>query len=414
MGATTIFNLLKEAYNDWSEDKASRLAAALAYYTVFSIAPLILIAISIAGFVFGEAAASGAVYGQLEGLMGPTAAEMLETAVQNSQKTDVGTFSAIIGIVLLVWSASNVFAQLQEALNTIWEVTPDPNAGVLSTVRRRVLSMTMVLGIGFMLLVSLVLSAVLSVLGNLFNSLLPGGEVVWQVVNFAVSFGVITLLFAAMYKIVPDAEVAWSDVWIGAGVTALLFTVGKLLIGLYLGYASVGSTFGAAGSLLVLLLWVYYSAQILFFGAEFTQVYARTYGSRIVPDEGAVPLTEEARAREGSPRKPIVQHAAATGLSAEEAARQPAVQPVVHAARNGPATNGRSGNGAVGAEHAAAVSRNGRKRSKRGPKSSGTMKSLMWVGLSSGSMALAGLVANKASAMVWKAVSNEPPPIKKS
>jgi hypothetical protein len=264
-----------------------------------------------------------------------------------------------------------------------------------------------------------VLSAGLSLIGNFFNALLPGGSAVWQTVNFVISFGVVTLLFAAIYKVLPDVEIAWSDVWIGAAVTAFLFTVGKLLLGLYLGHASVGSTYGAAGSLMVLLLWVYYSAQILFFGAEFTQVYARTYGSRIVPTEAAVALTEEARAQEGRPRQEAVKHAARTGLSVEEAARQPEVQPAVEGARNGAAHNGvavarLSSNGAGRSGTPAPALQNGRSKSRNGPKSRGTLKTLLWAGLSSGTMALAGLVAHKASELVWKAALNEPPPVKAS
>ena len=204
-----------------------------------------------------------------------------------------------------------MFGQLQEALNTIWEVQPDPNAGIMATIKRRFLSMTMVLGLGFMLLVSLVLTAALGIVGNFFNGLLPGGAWLWQIVNFAVSFGVIMLLFAAIYKVLPDATIKWGDVWVGAAFTALLFVVGKLLIGLYLGHASVGSTFGAAGSMLVFLVWVYYSAQILFFGAEFTQVYARMYGSHIRPSEDAIAMDEVVRADQGMPHSSAVEKAAA-------------------------------------------------------------------------------------------------------
>ena len=318
-------DLLKATFKDWNEDKASRLAAALAYYTAFSVAPLLLIAIVIAGLVFGDEAAQGSIFAQLQGLLGPEAAGTIETAVKNSRQSGASTISAIIGIVTLVWSASNVFSQLQDALNTIWEVQPKP-AGIVGSLKRRLLPMSMVLGIGFLLLVSLVLSAGLAALGRFFNELLPGASVLWEIVNFVISFGVVTGLFAAMYKLLPDVEIRWSDVWIGAAVTALLFTIGKLLIGLYLGNASIGSTYGAAGSLLVVLVWVYYSAQILFFGAEFTQVYARRYGSQIVPSEHAIPLTEEARAQAGMPRKEAVERAAATGESvttASAASAQP-------------------------------------------------------------------------------------------
>jgi len=312
------FDLLKTTYTEWSEDKASRLAAALAYYTAFSVAPLLLISIALAGFFFGEEAARGQLFAQLNGLLGNEGAAAIETAVQNSsQEGGAGTLATIIGLVTLLWSASNVFGQLQEALNTIWEVQPDPHAGIMATIKRRFLSMTMVLGIGFMLLVSLVMSAALGVVGNFFNNLLPGGAVVWQVVNFIISFGVVMLLFAAIYKVLPDATIKWGDVWVGAAFTALLFTVGKLVIGLYLGHASVGSTFGAAGSLLVFLVWVYYSAQILFFGAEFTQVYARMYGSRIVPTEDAIAMDEVVRADQGMPHSSAVEKAAAQNGKAD-------------------------------------------------------------------------------------------------
>jgi len=312
------FDLLKTTYTEWSEDKASRLAAALAYYTAFSVAPLLLMAIAIAGFFFGEEAAQGQLFAQLEGLLGAEGAAAIETAVRNSsQEGGAGTLATIIGLATLLWSASNVFGQLQEALNTIWEVHPDPKAGIMATIKRRFLSMTMVLGIGFMLLVSLVLSAVLGVVGNFFNNAMPGGAWLWQIVNFAISFGVITLLFAAIYKVLPDATIKWGDVWVGAAVTALLFTVGKLLIGLYLGHASVGSTFGAAGSLLVFLVWVYYSAQILFFGAEFTQVYARMYGSHIRPSEDAIAMDEVVRAEQGLPHASAVEKAAAENGKAD-------------------------------------------------------------------------------------------------
>ncbi len=307
------FDLLKTTYTEWSEDKASRLAASLAYYTAFSVAPLLLISIAIAGLVFGDEAARGQVFAQLRGLLGDEGAAALETAVQNSGQQGAGTVATIIGLATLIWSASNVFGQLQEALNTIWEVQPNPNAGIMATIKRRFLSMTMVLGIGFLLLVSLMLSSALGLVGNFFNDLLPGGAWLWQIVNFAISFGVVMLLFAAIYKVLPDVTIAWGDVWIGAAFTALLFTVGKLLIGLYLGHASVGSTFGAAGSLLVFLVWVYYSAQILFFGAEFTQVYARIYGSHIEPSEDAIAMDEVVRADQGMPHASAVEKAAGDG-----------------------------------------------------------------------------------------------------
>ncbi len=404
-----LLALLKEAYGDWSEDKASRLAAALAYYTAFSVAPLLLITIAVAGLVFGREAAQGRILGQLEGLMGP-AAGAIETSVANSQDTGAGTLSAIIGLATLIWSASSLFGQLQESLNTIWEVAPDPNAGIIATLTRRFLSMTRVLGVGFVLLVSLVVTAGVAAVGNFFGSLLPGGAFFWQVVNVVLSFAVVTLLFAAIYKVLPDVTIAWSDVWIGSAVTALLFTVGKLLIGLYLGHASVGSTFGAAGSLLVFLVWVYYSAQILFFGAEFTQVYARRYGSRIVPAEGAVAVTEEARAQQGMPARETVEQGAAV-----QSGHEPAAVSVQD--RSGEARNAGSGEEASANGHAS--SKPGGSTTKRRPRGSGgtkgapnTVKKLMWAGVVSGSMAIGTLAARRASAEIWRAVFHQDPPTK--
>lgn len=301
--ARDAFELLKATFKDWQEDKAERLAAALAYYTAFSIGPLLLIAIAIAGLVYGEEAARGQVVGQLQGLLGRQGAETIQTAIQNANKPASGIVATVIGLVGLVLGATGVFGQLKDALNTIWEVQPKPGLGVMAMIKDRLLSFGMVAVIGFLLLVSLVLSTVLAALATWFSGLLPGADVLWQIVNFVISFGVITLLFATMFKVLPDAEIDWEDVWIGAIITALLFTIGKTLLGIYIGAASVGSAFGAAGSLLVVLVWVYYSAQIFFFGAEFTQVYASHAGKRIQPSANAVPLTEEKREQQGMPHQ---------------------------------------------------------------------------------------------------------------
>jgi len=419
-----LLELLKETYRDWSEDKASRLAAALAYYTAFSVAPLLLITVAVAGLVFGREAAQGRIVGQLQGLMGP-AAGAIETSLANSQDTTAGTFSAIIGLATLVWSASSLFGQLQESLNTIWEVAPDPNAGIVATLKRRFLSMTMVLGVGFVLMVSLVVTAGVSAVGAFFGDLLPGGAFLWQIVNFVLSFAIITLLFAAIYKVLPDVTVDWSDVWIGSAVTALLFTVGKLLIGLYLGHASIGSTFGAAGSLLVFLVWVYYSAQILFFGAEFTQVYARRYGSRIVPSEGAVALTEESRAQQGMPAREAVERAAAAQSGQAPAASTRNGSEEARSAGSGTPNPAKkavaSGNGrvaAAGTNGHAASSANGSSNKPRPRGSGGTkgapdaVKKLMWAGVVSGSVAVGALAARRASAEIWRGIFHEDPPTK--
>lgn len=306
-----IIGLLKQTFAEWQEDKASRLAAALSYYTAFSLAPLLIIVIAIVALVFGQDAAQGEIVGQIQGLVGKEGAKAIETMIENSRKPAEGTIATIISVAILLFGATNVFNQLQESLNTIWEVAPKPGRGVKGIIKDRVPSFAMVLGIGFLLLVSLVVSAGLTAVSNYLGHLVPNLSVVWRVVNFLFSFGVITLLFAMIYRVLPDAKIAWGDVWIGAAITSLLFTIGKSLIGLYLGNSSVGSTYGAAGSFVVLLLWVNYSAQILFFGAEFTQVYANKYGSRIVPSKNALPLTEKARAGEGMPRTSYMEIAAA-------------------------------------------------------------------------------------------------------
>ncbi|HAA32391.1 MAG TPA: YihY/virulence factor BrkB family protein [Cyanobacteria bacterium UBA8553] len=302
MNLKVIVGLLKETWKEWQEDKASRLAAALAYYTAFSIAPLFVIAIAIAAFVFGEEAAQGQIFGQLQGLVGTEAAKSIQALIVSSSKPTEGTIATLISIALLFFGASNVFTQLQDALNTIWEVAPKPGRGVKGIIKDRILSFGMVLGIGFLLLVSLILSTVLAGLGKYLGYVMPGLPFLSSILNFFLSFGVITLLFALIFKFLPDVKITWGDVGIGAVITALLFTIGKSLIGLYLGNSSVGSTYGAAGSFVVLLLWVNYSAQIILFGAEFTQVYANKYGSQIVPTKNAVPITEEARAQQGIPR----------------------------------------------------------------------------------------------------------------
>lgn len=298
-----IWELFKETFDEWNEDKASRLAAALAYYTVFSIAPLLIIAIAVAGLVFGEEAARGQIVGQIQGLVGRNGAEAIETAIKNASQPASGTIASLIGVGALLFGASGVFAELQDSLNVIWEVVPRPDLGVKGFVRKRFLSFAMVLGIGFLLLVSLVISAVLAAVNGYFSGLLPGIDLIWQIANFVISFSITTLLFAMIYKFLPDVKITWGDVLTGAAITSLLFSIGRYLLGLYLGNGTFGSTYGAAGSVVVILAWVYYAAQILFFGAEFTQVYARKYGSQIIPDKNAVPITDEARAQQGIPRR---------------------------------------------------------------------------------------------------------------
>jgi membrane protein len=299
MNAKTIWTLLKETFSEWREDKASRLAAALAYYTVFALAPLLIIVIAVAGLVFGQEAARGELIAQIQGLVGQEGAQLIETMVESASKPTSGIIATTIAIATILFGASGLFGQLQDALNTIWEVEPKPERGILGMIKDRFLSFTMVLGIGFLLLVSLIVSAVLSALNPYLKDLLPGSIYWIQILNFIISFGVITLLFAMIYKILPDVEIAWDDVWIGAVVTSLLFNLGKFLIGLYLGNSSAGSAYGAAGSLVILLLWVYYSAQILLFGAEFTQVYAKRRGSWVASAQKASPPTDQTELDQG-------------------------------------------------------------------------------------------------------------------
>lgn len=308
MRIKTIIQLLKETVKEWQQDRVSLWAAALAYYTMFSLAPLLLIAITVAGSIFGEEAAQGELVAQIQGLIGQEGAEAIQSMIQNTQQSQSGgVIATLFGIVTLLFGATGVFGQLQEALNAIWEVKPKPELGWKSFVKTRFLSFAMVLVIGFLLLVSLVLSAVLSGISTFFSSRVPDFVIFGQLLNFAISFGVITVLFASIYKFLPDVRLPWRYLWTGAGVTALLFTIGKYLIGLYLGSSGVTSTYGAAGSIIIILLWVFYSAQILLFGAEFTQVYARRYGKGLEPSRHAVrvrTVVEEMPAAEEDRQQP--------------------------------------------------------------------------------------------------------------
>jgi membrane protein len=303
-----LFALLKETFKEWQEDKVTRLAAALAYFTIFSLAPLLIVVIAIAGAVFGHEAATGQLVREIRGLVGTDGARVIEDMIQNAATPGSGgTLATIIGVVTLILGASGVFGQLQDALNTIWGVMPKPGLGIKETIKNRILSFALVLGIGFLLLVSLVLSAGLSAVDEFLNNQFPGGGLLLQILNFVISYAVITLMFATMYRFLPDVKIAWRDVWVGAAVTAALFTIGKFLIGLYLGNSSTASVYGAAGSLVVLLIWIFYSAQIMLFGAEFTQVYATRYGSHLEPADNAIPITMDARARQGIPLKEDVE-----------------------------------------------------------------------------------------------------------
>ena len=287
----SLWEIARQTFKEWNNDNASRLAAALSYYTAVAIAPLLVLLVTGIGLLFGKDSAQVQLVSQLRGIVGPQGAEVAKAVLEGADRPDLAGIAGILSLLTLLWGASNVFVQLQDSLNTIWGVElKERSSGIKSFIRERFLSFGMILVIGFLLLISLILGAVISALGGVFTGLLPGMEILWQLVNFVVSFGVTILLFALIYKVLPDAEFSWRDVWMGATVTALLFTVGKSLLGLYLGNQSTASAYGAAGSLVVLLIWIYYSAQIFFFGAEFTQVYARRAGKGVAPSAKAQPI----------------------------------------------------------------------------------------------------------------------------
>jgi len=295
-GLTKWGPLLTRTYAKWNEDHAPGLGAALAYYTVFSLAPLLLIVIAIAGLVFGQEAAQGQIIGQIQGLVGQDSAKAIQSMIEEARKPAAGILATVIATVMLLFGATGVFAQLQESLNIIWQVKETPGEGLWKMLKDRFLSLMAVLGTGFLLLISLVISAGLSAVGATVAHVLPGPEFILQILNFLVSFAVVTLLFAMIYKLLPDTSVQWGDVWIGASITSLLFTIGKFFIGLYLGKSDVGVAYGSAGSLVVILIWVYYASQIFLFGAEFTAVYAASRGSQPAPTPHAqVPVGTLAR-----------------------------------------------------------------------------------------------------------------------
>jgi membrane protein len=304
----TLWAMLKDTVNKWFEDKAQRLGAALAYYAAFSIAPLLVLMVAIAGFFYEEDTLLR-VQSQIAAMTGVSAAEAIIATLRGINETSGGFVPTVLSFLTLIIGATGMFGQLQDAMNTIWGVTPKPRAFWSDLLRSRLLSFSMVLAICFLLLVSLALSAFLANASAYFKELLPFTSTVWPVIDFAVSFAVTAMLFAAIFRILPDVEISWNDVWLGAAATAALFALGKIAIGLYLGRSAFTSAYGAAGSMLVMLAWVYYSSQILFFGAEFTWVYATHYGHRIRPARGAVLLTDEMRIRQGIPHVETIQKA---------------------------------------------------------------------------------------------------------
>jgi membrane protein len=285
---SALWSMVKESVTAWIDDFAPSMGAAIAYYTAFSIAPLLIIVIAVAGFFFGADAASGYLYAQLGSLLGDEGAEAIRAMVETASNTDEGIIASGVSIVLLVIGATTVFAELQSDLDRIWKAPAmKKEEGLWALLRSRVLSLGLVVSIGFVMLVSLVLSAALAALGKWWGGLFDNVEWLFHILDFLVSLAVITVMFALMYKILPRVRIGWRDVWVGSVVTALLFVIGKFGVGLYLGKSDVASSFGTAGSLAVLLVWVYYSAQIFLLGAEFTWVYAHRFGSRQGKDRPA-------------------------------------------------------------------------------------------------------------------------------
>ena len=289
--ASGPLRLARDAAVEWYEDNTFRLAASLAFYTIFSLAPLLLIAIAVAGLVFGEEVATRQLLRQIEGLVGPEGAAAVRDVVTSASRSPQSTGAALLGIATLVVGSTAVFAELQAALNFIWGVQPKPTRGaIVGLILSRVTAFAVVLGVGFLLLVSLVASAVLAAAQEYLAENVLAMPEIWRVANVVVSFALTTGLFMLIYKVLPDVRLRWTDVAVGAAVTALLFTIGKFLIGEYLGRISVGSRYGAAGSFAVLLVWIYYSALISFYGAEFTHVYyRRRHGARVAPEPHAEP-----------------------------------------------------------------------------------------------------------------------------
>ncbi|HYZ61967.1 MAG TPA: YihY/virulence factor BrkB family protein [Acetobacteraceae bacterium] len=277
MNIGTIWQYLKETISDFIEDNAMSRAAAIAYFTILSLGPVLVICIAIAGLAFGQEAAQGAMVGQLRGLMGDQAAEAVQTMIASAGKRSSGVWATVIGFATLLLTASGVFGEMQSALNYVWKA--QPKGGMTAILRARAASLGLVATLGFLLLVSLVVSAALSALGDYLNAIFPGIKVILQIVNIVISFVIVSALFAAVYKILPDRDLSWKDVIVGAVVTALLFTVGKTLIALYIGSTAVASSYGAAGALVIVLVWIYYSSLIFLLGSEFTKVWAAHHGS---------------------------------------------------------------------------------------------------------------------------------------
>lgn len=304
-----LWQIYRGAAFEWSEDKAPRMAAALAFYTVFSLAPIVIIAVTVAGIAFGRDAALSEVYNQAQLLIGKDGVAAIKLLVEHAPDRPKSTMATIVGLATMFFAATGAFTELKDSLNTIWEVQPKPGLGLWEMAQARFLSFAMVLIIGFFMVVSLMASAMLAAMSERLTLTSPG--LFAQAGHQAISFLLVTLLFALIYKVMPDAIVGWHDVWIGAATTSLLFAIGKWLFGLYLGHSTIGAGYGAAGSLVIVVLWTYYSSLILLFGAEVSQVQAKLAGEEIIPTKQAVHVTEHARIQEGRPHHESVEQSLA-------------------------------------------------------------------------------------------------------
>jgi membrane protein len=294
-----VFTLFKETFQEWNAKEPFELSAVVAYYAIFSLPGLLIIVIAIAGFFFGEEAVKGEVAGQISKMLGKEAANGVQEMIVNSYKSNSSVMATIIGIGTLLFGATGVFFQLQKSLNKLWNVKADPKAGVKKLLLDRATSFGIILAIGFLMMISLLLTTVLSVLSDWISHILPDFMLyLFVVLNFVVSFGIITVLFALIFKVLPDIKIPWKPVWIGSIITAFFFEIGRFALGIYFSKAEPGSTYGAAGSVILILLWVSYTCMILFFGAEFTQVYSRRSGLKIEPADNAVPTADRKQMRE--------------------------------------------------------------------------------------------------------------------
>jgi len=300
-GVTKVFSDLKQAAKNWSSHQSQAAGAALAFYTMFSIAPLFLGVLALAGLIFGEEAARKELFTQVSALIGQQGGEAIRTIVAAAHRPRAGVLATIAAVATLILGATGVFVQLQTALNTVWDVRPKPGAGLRYFLRARLVSFAMVAVVAFLLLVSLVINTALAAAAKFMNGAVTNDVILWHGLEFIISFGVVVLLFAMMFKVLPDVYIPWHDVWIGGTLTALLFNIGKLLLGIYLGRSSVSSAYGAAGSLVIVLMWVYYSSQIVLFGAEFTRAYSAHCGTQAQPAPGAQLVAHEVHPVEPSP-----------------------------------------------------------------------------------------------------------------